>query len=77
MAFSPDGKYILGGNPYGAIYVWDVTTKEIKNILRGNISTLTDISFSMDGTTLVSRSASGEVLVWDFASILGAADTHN
>ncbi len=75
--FSSDGKYILGGCQDGTIRMWDVATGEIKKKFKAHNSSVSDMTLSTDGATLVSRSAGGEVLVWNFASILGAIDTHN
>lgn len=79
LAFSPDGKTLACGitgdrsSPYGAIeqtniVTWDLDRGEPKNILTGHTGLITFLSYSADGTTLVSGSADGTVLLWDMSA---------
>jgi WD40 repeat protein len=53
LAFSPDGKFLVGGHANGAFRVWDlVQRKEVKGLKEasGDIEAL---AFAPDGATLV------------------------
>ena len=64
VAFSPDGKTLATGSEYGAVKLWDATTKT-------NIATLgategvSSVAFSPDGATLATGSWNGVVKLWD------------
>jgi WD40 repeat protein len=73
VAFSPDGRYLVGGG--SVITVWDVATstegrqaggKEVRT-LAGGPNYLGRIAFSRDGK-LLAAAGRERVVVWDFAS---------
>ena len=59
LAFSPDGKKIVSGSPWGAVKLWDVSTH--RNI--ATFETIAPVAFSPDGTILVTGRG-----LWDVAT---------
>ena len=66
---------ILGGCQDGTIRLWDAASGVQMKILKAHGFPVTNFSFSRDGTTLVTSSADGAVLVWDFPSLVNSIDT--
>jgi WD40 repeat protein len=67
VVFAPDGT-LAGACTDRVIRMWNVTTGDTLRVLRGHISAVTDISYSADGTRIVSLAANGNVRIWDAAS---------
>ena len=78
ITFSPDGKEITcsakekKSSPNGPseemnIITWDIEKKERKRSLTGHTDSITFLSFTADGTTLVSGSQDGTVLLWEIS----------
>jgi WD40 repeat protein len=44
--------------------IWDLTTGEIIEVLKGQRESITDITFSPDGTILATRSFDGTIVLW-------------
>jgi WD40 repeat protein len=69
LAFSPDGKYLVGGSGTpDPLKVWEVATRRLirrPGGLRGYCSSL---DFAKDGTLLVSGSSDGSAIVWSTAT---------
>ena len=76
ITFSPDGKTLACGvrekksSPSGAtnemnIITWDIEKQERKRSLTGHTDLITFLSYTADGTTLVSGSKDGTVLLWE------------
>ncbi|CAE7193856.1 unnamed protein product, partial [Rhizoctonia solani] len=71
VAFSPDAKLIGSGGNYSspvgsAVQLWDVQTrKAASGPLTGHTGHVWSVSFSPDGTRLVSGSEDKTILVWD------------
>ncbi|RPI93516.1 MAG: TIR domain-containing protein [Chloroflexi bacterium] len=67
LAFSPDGKWLVGGSSSGFANLWDVASvQELARIPHGD--TVTGVSFSLDGSQLftVSRKV---VRIWNVSAI--------
>jgi WD40 repeat protein len=67
LAFSPNGKWLVGGSTSNFANIWDVATvQEVARIPHGD--RVNGVSFSLDGSQLftVSRKV---VRTWDIASI--------
>lgn len=77
LTFTLDGKYILLGCQDGTIRVLDPTTGEKVKSIKAHVSQVSDMSFSSDGTTLISMSTYASVLIWDFASIMEDVRDYN
>src|SRR6266849_6016804 len=68
LAWSPDGKYLVGGGDDGQVYVWDASDGRLLLRLGGHHAAVMSVAWSPDGTRLASGGGSlgkGEVFVWD------------
>jgi RNA polymerase sigma factor (sigma-70 family) len=72
LAFAPDGRLLATAQTNGTVILWDARTGEKKQTLEGHGSFVSSVTFSPDGRTLASGSASadggklvGEVKLWD------------
>jgi RNA polymerase sigma factor (sigma-70 family) len=67
VAFSPDGKKLVGCSWEAAVRVWDVATgkEEGAAAAGGHTSWVTALAVAPDGNTLVSASTDSSVIVWD------------
>ena len=68
LAFSPDGTILAAGSE--RLRLWDIETGENIATLQERANFITYVSFSLDQTTLVSRSFDGTVLLWDMSPYL-------
>jgi len=66
LAFSPDDTILLAGLRNGGIELFDLTTGEKINTLKGHTSTVETLIFASNGKTLVSTGHDGTILVWDW-----------
>ncbi|MEJ2711145.1 MAG: BTAD domain-containing putative transcriptional regulator, partial [Anaerolineales bacterium] len=64
--FSPDGAYLVSGNPSGLVVVWDAITGKLVSRTYAHTYGVQDILFSPDGTRLASTSNDFVVKVWGF-----------
>jgi WD40 repeat protein len=68
-AFSPDGKRIAGGTEVsGDIGVWDAVSGQLLAVLKGHSASVDALTFSPDGSRIVSGSRDKTVRVWDAAT---------
>ena len=68
LAFSPDGHWLAGGGSSGFAYLWDVdAAQEMVRIPHG-ANAVTSITFSLDGTQLLTVSRK-VVRIWDISAI--------
>jgi hypothetical protein len=78
VTFSPDGKLLAYGGVNSAIKLWDVTSKTLRQTLRGNCIWVMSVAFSPDGRSVASdcdrvsgspkTASEGVVELWDVAS---------
>ena len=66
VAFSPDGKMLASGDGAGAIWLWDIATGKHKRILTPHKS-VNEVTFSLDGQTIMSRRNS-DFRLWDITT---------
>ena len=65
VAFSPDGQRIATGDSESVIYVWSLATGTLLKTLRGHGGAVLSLTWSPDGSLLVSTSQDTTALVWD------------
>ncbi|CAN5649845.1 hypothetical protein BH24ACT13_BH24ACT13_11530 [soil metagenome] len=65
VAWSPDGGTFAGATSEGTVEVWDAETLEPGKLLRGHSGTVSQLTYSPDGTTLYASGEDRSVLGWD------------
>ncbi len=65
LAFGPDGSLVANATTSGLIRIYDSWTGKRLGSLEGHRLPVTSLSFSPDGTRLVSAGADASALVWD------------
>lgn len=65
LAYSPDGRHLVGGAADGKILVWDAATGKTNSILGQHIGPVFDLTFSPDGRHLASATQTGQAKLWD------------
>jgi WD40 repeat protein len=67
LCWSPDGtRLAIAGDDL--VVLWNPITHDVSATLRGHSGTVSDVSFSLDGSRLLSASSDGTVRIWDVAS---------
>jgi WD40 repeat protein len=79
QCFSKNNKWLAIAGGDKMIRVYDVSTNQLKYVLKGHGAIIFDLQFSSDNQTLISGSWDGSVLVWDFKneSVLKRIDITN
>ncbi|MGW6742446.1 nSTAND1 domain-containing NTPase [Streptomyces sp. NPDC055025] len=66
MAFSPDGETLATGHSNdGAVRLWDVATRKVKDTLTGHTGGVNAVAFSPNGDFLATGSGDRSVRVWN------------
>lgn len=63
LAFSPNGRWVVGGTKYGRVRLWDATTGALSHRHTGHIGTAWDVAISDDGKTIASA-GDERALLW-------------
>ena len=63
IAFSPDGRELLGGGDDNQPRVWDVSTGAVLSTLPPHGTSVTGVAYSSDGTTLATIGRDGRVVM--------------
>jgi len=76
LTVSPDGNYCIVAL-VDKIYIWQIATGNLINILCKHYQTINCIKFTTNGTYFVSCGDDNLVLIWNFASALQPLDSLN
>ena len=72
--FSPDGKYILTASADDTAMLWDASTCEVVDTLKGHVYGVNSAIFRPDGKYILTASADDTAMLWD-ASTCEVVDT--
>ena len=72
-AFTPDGRFLVGGSNDRGLYVWDLATGKLLASRFGHGGTVRSVAVSPDGRTVATAGVDKLVLVWDLADPLKLA----
>ena len=64
VTYSPNGRLIAVASTLGIVWLYDADTGAEQAFLAGHTDSVESVSFSPDGTTLVSGSKDGRLLLW-------------
>lgn len=65
FAFSPDNRFLAGGEDNGTVWMWDAQTGKQIHQLVGHTAPIKSVIFSPDGRLLLSGSEDKSARVWD------------
>jgi WD40 repeat protein len=68
IAFSPDGHVFAAGGSSSTVRLWDTSTGELLQVLKGHTDTVTSIIFNSDGHILASGSLDGTIRLWNVST---------
>ncbi|MFH1137461.1 MAG: SUMF1/EgtB/PvdO family nonheme iron enzyme, partial [Pseudomonadota bacterium] len=68
VGFSPDGRFLAGGDADGTIRIWDLAGGEVKDVFSGHSGAVNSVAFSPDGRFLAGGDDNGAIRIWDLAS---------
>ena len=69
FAISEDAKFLASGDRYGAVEVWSVETGKRVGRHEGHNDRISSVACSPDGARLITGSADGIAIIWDFAKL--------
>jgi WD40 repeat protein len=76
IAYSPDGKFIVGSGAEGVVRIWDVLTGNENRSLRGHAGWVTAVAFSADGKSVLSCGIDRVARLFELPSIGTNAGGH-
>jgi WD40 repeat protein len=68
LAFSPDGRLLIGGSADHTARIWNAQTKKLVHALVGHTFGITSVSFSPNGKLALTSSIDGDARVWNVAT---------
>jgi len=69
VAISPDGQYVAAGSMDAVVRIWDVSTGQLVERLRGHWGGIRSVAFTPDGKGLVSGSSDKTLKFWDLSGM--------
>jgi WD40 repeat protein len=73
VAISPDSRYVAAGSLDTIVRIWDVTTGQLVEQLRGHRDSVYSVAFTQDGKGLVSGSLDRTLKGWDVSAVVAGA----
>jgi len=68
VSITPDGKWAISGSWDKTCILWDLTTGQVLQTLKGHQESVTTVSITPDGKCAISGSADKTCIVWDLIS---------
>jgi len=69
VAISPNGQYVAAGSMDAVVRIWDVSTGQLVERLRGHWGGIRSVAFTPDGKGLVSGSLDKTLKFWDLSGM--------
>jgi len=69
LEYSPSGRYLLGGDVFGRMYIWEVSTGVLLSVWDAHWKSISDICFHQDGVVFLSASEDGTLKSWSLISV--------
>ena len=69
VAISPSGQYVAAGSLDTVVRIWDVSTGQLVERLRGHRDSVYSVAFTPDGKGLVSGSLDKTLKFWDLSGM--------
>jgi len=69
VAISPNDQYVAAGSMDAVVRIWDVSTGQLVERLRGHWGGVTSVAFTPDGKGLVSGSSDKTSKFWDLSGM--------
>ena len=69
VAISPNGQYVAAGSMGANVRIWDVSTGQLVERLRGHRYSVYNVAFTPDGKGLVSGSLDRTLKFWDLSGM--------
>jgi general transcriptional corepressor TUP1 len=70
VAISPNGQFVAAGSLDTVVRIWDVTTAQLVERLRGHRDSVYSVAFTPDGKGLVSGSLDKTLKYWDVSDLV-------
>ena len=70
VAISPNGQFVAAGSLDTVVRIWDVTTAQLVERLRGHSDSVYSVAFTPDGKGLVSGSLDKTLKYWDVSDLV-------
>jgi glucose repression regulatory protein TUP1 len=77
VAISPNGQYVAAGSLDTVVRIWDVTTAQLVERLRGHKDSVYSVAFTPDGKGLVSGSLDKTLKYWDVSALMRRKEGSN